>query len=244
MLRFVTGRPALVAAGALVIGDLHLGLEHSLAAGGIRIPDQTGRTFRRIRELLEDTGCKELIILGDIKNTVAGAPETPEVVRFVEGLERSVKVTLVQGNHDGTLRNHFPDMKPASGFRRRDVYFMHGHAAPDKSAFGCSHIIMSHLHPVLEFRDSLGGRISERVWLRCRLRRSKAELIVVPAFNDLMGGADVRGNFLGPCKKARGFFEGSEKPKAFLHPMKKFIDRASAGVFLLDGTPLGNLNDL
>lgn len=223
MLRFVTGEPALVAGGSLVIGDLHLGLEHELAAAGIRIPEQTGRTLRRIRRLLEETGCRELVVLGDLKHTVTGAPETPEVVRFINELERSVKVTLVQGNHDGTLRDHFPGMVPGSGFRRRDCYFLHGHAAPDKAAFRCRHIIMSHLHPALEFRDSLGGRMTERVWMRGPVKGG-AELVVVPAFNDLLGGIDVRVGMMGP--------------------MRKFVDEGRLELFLLDGTPLGRLRDL
>jgi hypothetical protein len=125
----------------------------------------------------------------------------------------------VSGNHDGALQNYLDvEAKPNSGFKRGDYYFMHGHANPRKEAFGCKVVLSSHLHPIVEFRDKLGGFTSERVWLRGE------KLVVLPAFNELLGGIDIRISDLGPLSK---------------HFNKEELD-----LYLLDGLYLGKVKDL
>jgi hypothetical protein len=92
---------------------------------------------------------------------------------------------------------------------------------------------MGHEHPVVRLEDDVGGVRKERAWLRGTLRvepfeqyhgapvDTDADLVVVPAFNDLSGGTwvNVRGqSFLAPFL-----------PEAL----------ADADAFLLDGTRLG-----
>lgn len=219
MIKFVKNEPACVVGKALVIGDIHIGLEKDLEKAGFRISPQTDILVSRIKRLVNENKSKELIILGDIKHSIAVRPDLDETKYFVEELKRFIRPILVQGNHDGALQNYL-DIKVISGegFKKRKNYFMHGHAKPKREAFKCNKIFSSHLHPMIEFRDSLGGMISEKVWLRGE------KLIVVPAFNELLGGVDVRKSDLGPLRKQ--------------------FDKKELDLYLLDGLYLGKIKNL
>jgi hypothetical protein len=219
MLNFIVNEPALVIGKALVIADLHIGLEYELLKGGFNLPDQSDRMLARIKRLLKEHGCSELIIIGDIKHTITGLswPEQEELSDFLGELEKIATVYAVKGNHDGHIENYVKKTYPGSGFDYRGYWIMHGHAKPPIAAKGKT-IIMGHFHPIVEFRDSLGGRLSERVWIITE------NIVVMPAFNDLLGGSDVREGGLGP--------------------MKKLIDPKKAGLYLLDGLYLGRISEL
>jgi putative SbcD/Mre11-related phosphoesterase len=222
MLQFLKDNPALLIGKTLVIADLHIGLEYELAGSGFNIPNQTDTMLSRVSRLIKENRCKELVILGDIKHTILRAPPEArqDVLRFVERLQDKVEVTLVQGNHDAGLRNYFPDMVSSKGLKMRGTYLLHGHALPGATM---KKMVMGHMHPVVEFRDSLGGRVSERVWLRCPLKKG-GTLYVMPAFNQLLGGTDVRHGILGP--------------------MKKYVDYKASEIYLTDGLYVGEVGDL
>jgi len=219
MLKFIVDEPALVIGKALVIADLHLGLEYELLASGFNVPDQADRMLKKIKRLLRENACNELIIIGDVKHTIARLswPEQEELSGFLRPLEKIAKVHIVKGNHDGNIERYASNVHPTTGFEYRQYWIMHGHAKPPEKAKNKT-IILGHMHPIVEFRDSLGGRLSERVWIRTD------KLIVMPAFNDLLGGIDVRRGLLGP--------------------MKKQIDPKKADLYLLDGLHLGKISQL
>lgn len=224
MLKFVKGEPALIIGKSLVVADLHLGLEYELDASGFKIPDQAGAMYRRVAALLGESGCDEVVVLGDIKHTIVRPlPEAQQsVFNFVEKLGRIAKVTLVQGNHDGGLKQRFPQMVASGGLDKGGAWLFHGHAAPAKTA---KTMVMGHMHPVVEFHDSVGGRVSERAWLRCPLKKpAGGVLYVMPAFNPLLGGADVRRGISGP--------------------MRQKIDYKASEIYLLDGLYVGEVGDL
>jgi hypothetical protein len=219
MLKFIVNEPALMIGKTLVIADLHIGLEYELLAAGFNVPDQAQTMLKKIKRLLRENKCKELIIIGDVKHTIARLswPEQEEISEFFRPLEKITKVHIVKGNHDGNIERYVSNVHPTEGFEYKGYWIMHGHARPPKEAAGKT-IILGHMHPVVEFRDSLGGRLSERVWIRTN------KSIVVPAFNDLLGGIDVRKGLLGP--------------------MKKHIDPKRAELYLLDGLHLGKISQL
>ncbi|MCW3982051.1 MAG: metallophosphoesterase, partial [Candidatus Bathyarchaeota archaeon] len=75
MLTPVQPYPALVVRGKhrrlLVIADLHIGWEVALAQEGVYIPSQTPRILNRLQKIVKMTKPTRLIILGDVKHTVA-----------------------------------------------------------------------------------------------------------------------------------------------------------------------------
>jgi metallophosphoesterase superfamily enzyme len=77
------------------------------------------------------------------------------------------------------------------------------------------------------FRDVLAARYIEPVWVRGPLRGKYkgCELIIIPAFNELRGHTLVNKDKL-------------------IGPIAKCLNKKRARVFLLDGTDLGNVEDL
>lgn len=236
---------------AIVISDLHLGIEHELAERGISLPNQMPRLKARLITLLKEKRATRLIILGDVKHNVpiTSWHEWRELPDLFEDLVRMVKIDIVKGNHDGGLEGMVPrevtihDPRGLVLGKRKKVGFMHGHTWPAPELIKTELIIAGHNHPAIEFRDELGGRSIEPIWLRAKLNPRKLpkkllppagkrlpDLIVVPAFSELVGGAAVnRGlpkDLIGPI-----FRSGAVK-----------LDEAEA--YLLDGTFLGKIGAL
>src|SRR3989338_1492827 len=91
---------------ALVIADLHLGIEYGLRKSGITIPSQTENLRARLEKLIRQTAAKKLIILGDIKDEFRGLSwqEMREAPNFFSELAKKVELHLVKGNHDGLTK--------------------------------------------------------------------------------------------------------------------------------------------
>ncbi|SIS01674.1 metallophosphoesterase [Natronorubrum thiooxidans] len=122
-----------------------------------------------------------------------------------------------------------------------DVGICHGHTWPAPSVLECDVICLGHEHPCVRLEDDIGGRRIERTWLRGRFDPtpfrdrpeyeeiswleqggdSSPRVVVVPAFNDLVGGTWM--NLPG---------------QSFLSPFLP-AGLASAEAYLLDGTRLG-----
>src|SRR2546426_11711339 len=91
----VTGQPALLLEKSgdrvLVIADLHLGWEVTLARQGIHVPSQVPRLLEKLRRILWETAAHKLILLGDIKH--AGSKVELEEWRYVtEFFQHIVKI--------------------------------------------------------------------------------------------------------------------------------------------------------
>jgi len=251
----VYGAPALLLKigkeRAIVISDLHLGVEHELAERGISLPSQIPKLKTRLIELLKKHRGTRLIILGDVKHNVPITTwhEWRELPEFFADLAKLVKIDVIRGNHDGDLEGmvprevtvHDPHGVVMGGGKR--VGLMHGHTWPAPELFNTELIIAGHNHPAIEFRDELGGRSIEPIWLRAKLdpkkfpkkltpspKKKLPELLVVPAFSELVGGAALN----------RGM------PRELIGPMFKAgavkLDEAEA--YLLDGTFLGKIRAL
>jgi putative SbcD/Mre11-related phosphoesterase len=157
----------------LIIGDLHIGWEASLAEQGVHIPSQTPVLLEQLKKITEKTDPTRIIILGDIKHDVAkvGLTEWRDVPLFFDNLLKLRRETLiVPGNHDGNLEALVPRevrILPVSGTAiDSEVGVIHGHAWPDPSILGCNNIVMAHLHPVIILTDALGFSTTHQVWLR------------------------------------------------------------------------------
>ncbi len=251
----IRGTPAFMIKAArersLVVADLHLGIEGELASKGVSLPSQIPKTKERLIELIKRRRPNRLIFLGDVKHNVpiASWQEWRELPCFFKELAKLVRVEVIRGNHDGGLEGMVPQGIKIHGARgivlgkRKRVGLMHGHTWPSPEVLNTKLLMAGHNHPAVEFRDELGGRTIEPVWLRAKLDASRfprrlqeqiegepPELLVMPAFSELVGGAAVN----------RGI------PKELIGPMFKAgvvkLDEAEA--YLLDGTFLGQVRDL
>lgn len=223
----------------LAVADLHIGIEAALQEAGVLVPSQARRLGRRVRELLEATGAKTLVLLGDVKHFIPGVSpvERRDIpIFFQEVLDVADEVHIAAGNHDALIRPYVPEgvtIHRASGFRLRDIAFVHGHAWPGKAVMEAKVLLMGHNHPAVVFVDALGGKTVQPCWMRIPFRRKHArypkmprEAVCVPSFNELCGGTpvnDVHADLLGPLMKD----EVVRLDRARLH--------------LLDGTDLGAL---
>src|SRR2546422_10219061 len=55
---------------ALVVADLHIGLEEELREKGVHIPSRAGAMGRKLAEIASRRGARRIIILGDVKHLV------------------------------------------------------------------------------------------------------------------------------------------------------------------------------
>lgn len=164
----------------LVVADLHIGWEVSLAQKGIHVPSQTPKLLEKIIQLINVTNPTSIVFLGDVKHTVEKVEleEWRDVPEFFQKIsERVQDVQVVSGNHDGNLEAlTTPNIRihPASGITLWDsVGLIHGHAWPRIELLRCEHMIMAHLHPVVTFTDELGYRMTRQVWVKARLKPRK-----------------------------------------------------------------------
>ena len=235
----------------LVVADLHLGLESELACKGVVLPSQVSKVKVRLLELIRKQKPDKLIFLGDVKHNVPIATwqEWRELPELFEELGELARVEVVRGNHDGGLGGMVPRVvriHPVRGLvlgERERLGLMHGHTWPAPELLQTELIVSAHNHPAVEFRNRHGARALEPVWLRCGLDRSKLpkklrctpgkglpELLVIPAFSELVGGAAVNRAI----------------PEELLGPMFKSgaVKLDEARIYLLDGTFLGTVASL
>lgn len=253
----------------LVVADLHLGYEYSLADKGIHLPSQTTKIQNRLLQIIDEYSPRSLIILGDVKQAIPriSLEEWKDVPEFFEAIASTVgDIQVILGNHDGDLEPLTPPsikILPASGVvvgRKLRIGLFHGHAWPSPKVLSSDIMVMGHIHPVVRFRDKIGLRSVRQAWVRVPLdgmklreahlkyirsrslkerlealenlpldKNKNPKLIIMPAFNDILGGLPVNRletNLMGPILRS-----GS-------------LNLKSAEVYLLDGTFLGKNRDV
>jgi len=256
----------------IIIADLHIGWEMALSEKGIHVPTQTPKLLRKLKTIVSEYKAEKLLILGDVKHTVAKAEtgEWQDVPSFFNELKKQIpEICVMRGNHDGNLEPLLPEkieMLPSTGIVLGNVGLFHGHQWPSPTLLKCKTLVMGHIHPVVALRDLAGFRIMRQVWVRVgcdtgklaaillqkhkrRIEKSPvealrkhynvkpitSELLIVPSFNDFLGGK--------PLNEGRVRRAGKEMT---VGPVLRSdaIDLGNAELFLLDGTFLGTLNQL
>ncbi|MBI2543076.1 MAG: metallophosphoesterase [Candidatus Aenigmarchaeota archaeon] len=229
----------------LVVSDLHIGIEYNLAQSGIIIHKQIEKFKNIIDKAIDTTKARTLVILGDVKYKVPGSSiqELRDIPKFLEYISTKVKVLIAKGNHDDYLETLVPSgvkLYSSKGFKIGKYGFFHGHAWPGKSLMQCDYLFTGHIQPSIEFKDKLGYRSRQQVWLRGRLDNSivkkkykinsagKLNIIILPAFNTLSGSLNVASdqNFSGPLMTS------------------KAMNLDNMRAYLLDGTYLGLLKNV
>ena len=188
----------LVDESALILSDLHYGVEAEMRRGCVWVPNRsTGRT-EKVLKLIKQTKSKRLILLGDVKHQVPhnSKQQRTDLEQFFMAVNRVAKVEIVPGNHDGGLEDIIPsDVKfhKSDGFVIGEIGMVHGHAWPSQEVMNSKILVMGHEHPALSFRDRLDKLHSEPCWLRApmleheRYDKVPEQLIVMPAFGELAG---------------------------------------------------------
>jgi putative SbcD/Mre11-related phosphoesterase len=246
----LVNEPALVVENSikvLVVADVHLGIEWELYHRGFSIPSQVEKRKKLMLDYIESIKPDRVVILGDIKHNVPRTSwqEKNEVPDFLKALVAYVPVDIVPGNHDGGIEELVSEnvsIHSARGFVLDSVGYFHGHTWPDKELMSTGQVVMSHNHPTIRLKDTLGHVISEKVWIKTRfigkamkkyfgdITWSDPEVIIMPAFNELCGGIpfneSIHEDLLGPV---------------FAHHA---IELEKASVFLLDGTNLGTIGNI
>ncbi|MCQ2070941.1 MAG: metallophosphoesterase [archaeon] len=234
--------PALKVDDALVIGDLHIGVESHMGRKGVHITSRTDLMFEAVVEAAGDD-VERIVMIGDIKDSVPGSSkqEYREIPTFCDRLlDRFSEVDIVRGNHDTNIEDFVPpqvNVYPASGMKLGDVGLVHGHTWPSPEVMASRILVMGHEHPTVLFKDGVGAHMSEPCWLRGKFKEPEEKrfekipetFIVVPAFNRILGGSPI--NTIG---------------SSLLSPIlnSDMVDLDNAHIYLLDGLDLGIRKDL
>ena len=250
--------PALTATNtetALVIADIHLGIEWDLYRSGINLPSRMKDRLYRILGYVQEVSPDRIVLLGDIKHNVPQVSwqEKDEIPRFLETLAEYAHVDIFPGNHDGGIEFLFSGQKDikihsARGAVLDGIGYFHGHTWPAPELLASSYVVTAHNHPTVRFTDTFGYSIIEPAWIRTKFKAealkkrfgdldfenrvewTDPEVFIMPAFNELCGGVpfneSTQEDLLGPVFSSGG------------------IELENAEVYLLDGTRLGLIKNI
>lgn len=248
----VVNEPALTVGSALVLADLHIGIEYDLSLSGINIPSQVERRIDRVLQYLESVNAQRIVLLGDVKHSISKTSplERDDIPHFLRAVAEYVPVDILPGNHDAGLEYLIPrdtrfgiEIHPSKGYSINGVGLVHGHTWPSIELLSCSYVVMGHNHPIIRLADPLGYVSSKPVWIRACFveavfrkrypelgRYQNPRIIIMPAFNELVGGIAFNEatyeTLLGPLFTNRAIL----------------LEKAQA--YLLDGTYLGTVEQL
>ncbi len=274
MFSFVDNEPALMlqvdSEKILVVSDLHIGYERTLADKGVKIPSLAPRLYEKLEQIIFRQRPDRVMLSGDIKHgTMKLLPhEWMDVPEFFEKLlSLGIPIEVVPGNHDGGLMHLLPrevvlhSPRGAVTRSQKKVLVTHGHTWPTPAGLSADLVVMGHNHFSVEFRETSGVRAVEPVWVvahwnpekmaaeflhsssikyqgdaqaafqqRFGFEVSNPVIIIVPAFNPMLGGMKInrssKGRYISPI----------------LQP--EVVDMQQAEIYLLDHTYLGRKKDL
>ncbi len=258
----------------LVVADLHIGWEVSLAEKGIHVPSQTERILEKMMQAIELCRPTSLVFLGDVKHAVAKVElrEWKDIPDFFETISRKVSsIRVIPGNHDGSLKPLLPkdvEILPSKGAILWNVGFFHGHAWPAPELLGCRDLVTAHVHPMVAFRDLMGFRLTRQVWVKAICN---CEMLAEPILKrmgvktDADAVASLRkhygvrakasskflimpsfNDFLGGQTVNKKSLSGKGRSGTFIGPVLRFgsVDVDHAETYLLDGTFVGRIEQL
>lgn len=186
------------ALGAVVIADPHFGKSATFRQMGLPLPERSEqRDLERLSDLLTRYSAGRLVVLGDFWHSRSGRTEsTLQSLATWRAAHAEIDILLIRGNHDV----HAGD--PPSSWRFRcatepypessSARFAHdpgGRDVPAREGL----TLAGHIHPVVTLRDGAGRRMR----LPCFHYRAGSgrpeggEMLVLPAFGGLTGGAGV-----------------------------------------------------
>ncbi len=226
----------------LIVSDLHIGYVYGRNKRGIILPESK-RPEEDIIQLLDEIQPDTLIFLGDFKDEIFGTshPIAGRIWKFLKQLLEKTNVIIIKGNHDGKIEEIIPEeikLIQADGLRltkketNKSIGLWHGHATPALDVWTADITISAHAHPAYTFRDEIGSKITQKVWVKAKWLNTKEGEpdrihIIVPPFNRYIDGYSV----------------DSEYFKTIVL-MRDAIDFDNAEIFTLDGVLIGTLKNL
>ncbi|MFP3402251.1 MAG: metallophosphoesterase [Acidilobus sp.] len=199
----------------LIISDVHLGYEDSMASHGVFLPRLQLKKAKDVIKEGSRAEAQRLVIDGDLKHvfeklTKGERTEVADLIRYA--LEEGYKeVALVRGNHDtfvGPLLKDFGVEVVEDYLDLGDgIIVTHGHKLID-SVKGASAVIIGHEHPSLEI-NLAGSKVKLQALLRAPLKGG-GELIVLPAISLYQTGTSITPSpetYLSPIVKEMALLE-------------------------------------
>jgi uncharacterized protein len=197
---------------ALIISDVHIGLEEALNKQGVLVPRfQLKKVIESLDKMIEERKPSMVVINGDLKHEFGAVSEqewrdTLKVIDFIE--RRCPRIVLVKGNHDTILEPIAGkrDIKIVDHLALGDIYICHGDKMPTDNDYPKAKIVViGHEHPAVSIRE---GSRSET--FKCFLagKIPGKEIIVLPSMNFVTEGTDVlKENLMSPFLKNINNFE-------------------------------------
>ena len=235
----VQGKPALVIEGQkkyLIVSDLHIGFESSLASNEIFLGKNTtiNETIQEISEIITSEKPDSLILLGDVKSSIKTISKTEwnDVPLFFEKIVKQCQIVLVPGNHDANIQKLVPDnvtLISSTGMVEENILFTHGHTMPSENFSQVNKIVMGHVHPVFFQEESVVN--GQRVWISIKTNKEnifpsssgELEITIIPSFNKYFYATSKR-----------------QYKKSISPIIEKIKQVSSARIVTLDGTIIGD----
>ena len=181
---------ALKLGDTLVVADLHLGYEVSMAREGFYLPRVFREVVVKLKSLIEREKPRVFVVDGDLKHSfVPEWREREKLKEFVEEILPLVnELVLVRGNHDvGTLWLRELGVEVVDELEVGKWKLVHGHRLVDGERF-----VIGHEHPSIRLRDEVGALVKVPAFLM------DERLIVLPAFSPWAYGSDVLREIVSP----------------------------------------------
>ena len=274
MFRFIDKEPALMlqvdSEKILVVSDLHIGYERTLADKGVKIPSLAPRLYEKLEQIIFKQHPDRVMVSGDIKHGTAKLlpHEWMDVPEFFEKLlSLGIPIEVVPGNHDGGLTHLLPREvvlhSPRGAITRSQekVLVTHGHTWPTPTGLSADLVVMGHNHFSVEFREASGVRAVEPVWVvaHWNTERMAAEFL-------RSSGIKYQGDARSAFQERFGFEVGDPtiivvpafnpmlggmkinraSKERYISPILQpaVVDMEQAEIYLLDHTYLGRKKDL
>lgn len=163
----------------LLVADAHLGKAQSFRRLGVPVPSGTTHAnLQCLSALLQDTGARRLIFLGDMVHAARGcSAEIVDAIRTWRKAHARVYMALVRGNHDAPQLDFLAwGVEPVD-----EPYLLGGWAlCHHPQTVTTAYALCGHLHPCVTV-----GRSADRLRLPCF--HFGAEVGVLPAFGGFTG---------------------------------------------------------
>lgn len=176
-------------AKAVVVADLHLGVESAGADGAYYPRRQKPVLMRRLGAILERFRPELFVINGDFKHDFAAGlrRERDEVGDVFDFLDSRTQVVLTKGNHDNFLGGLLSGAPLPTSTRVGGCFVCHGHQdLPALRRFSMFKLL-GHEHPALKLRDPVGAVVTAPAFIYDETSRT----VVLPALSPLAGGTDL-----------------------------------------------------